>query len=66
MNFQQLKPYCCDVFIWVAVYRDTIKCWVINSKDIQNSPLLSSQHRRKETKSNDLVEEGQIMITEKI
>ena len=25
MNFQQLKPTCCDVFLWIAVYRDAIK-----------------------------------------
>src|SRR3989339_281646 len=36
MNFQQLKPQCCDVFIWVAVFRDKIVLWVINSKDILN------------------------------
>lgn len=23
MNFQQLKPSCCDVYVWLAVYRDT-------------------------------------------
>ncbi|OGG98995.1 MAG: hypothetical protein A2600_13215 [Candidatus Lambdaproteobacteria bacterium RIFOXYD1_FULL_56_27] len=46
MNFQQLKPQCCDVFIWVAVFRDKIVLWVINSKDILNHPLYSTgQHR---------------------
>ena len=24
MNFQQIKPACCDVFVWVAVWRDVI------------------------------------------
>jgi len=24
MNFQQLKPQCCDVFTWVVVFRDEI------------------------------------------
>jgi hypothetical protein len=37
MNFQQQKPKCCDVFIWIAVYRDKIKYWVINSNEVQNN-----------------------------
>lgn len=46
MNFQQLKPLCCDVFIWMAVFRDKISIWVIPSKDILNHPLFSKgQHR---------------------
>lgn len=46
MNFQQLKPQCCDVFIWVAVFRDQIVLWVINSNDVLNHSLFSKgQHR---------------------
>jgi hypothetical protein len=46
MNFQQLKPQCCDVFIWVAVFRDEIVLWVVNSKEISEHPLYSKgQHR---------------------
>lgn len=46
MNFQQLKPQCCDVFIWVAVFRDAIVLWVMSSSEIQNHPLFSKgQHR---------------------
>lgn len=46
MNFQQLKPTCCDVFIWVAVFRDKILTWVISSKDVINHSLYSKgQHR---------------------
>ncbi len=46
MNFQQLKPQCCDVFIWVAVFRDQIVLWVMNSSEVQNNPLFSKgQHR---------------------
>ena len=46
MNFQQLKPDCCDVFIWVAVFRDKILTWVIPSKDVRNHSLYSrGQHR---------------------
>jgi hypothetical protein len=55
MNFQQLKPRCCNVFIWVAVYRNEIVLWVISSKDVANNPSYSSQHRGGI--------EGQVMIT---
>lgn len=55
MNFQQLKPSCCDVFIWVAVFRDEIVLWIISSKDVASNPLYSSQHRGGI--------EGQVMVT---
>ena len=46
MNFQQLKPQCCDVFIWVAVFRDEIVLWVMSSTEVQSNPLYSKgQHR---------------------
>lgn len=46
MNFQQLKPQCCDVFIWVAVFRDSILIWVMNSNEVLNHSLYSKgQHR---------------------
>ena len=46
MNFQQLKPQYCDVFIWVAVFRDEIVLWVMSSDDVLNHPLYSKgQHR---------------------
>ncbi len=46
MNFQQLKPQCCDVFIWVAVFRDEIVVWVMSSKEVLENPLYSKgQHR---------------------
>ena len=34
MNFQQLKPSCCDVFVWVAVWRDVIRYWVLSSYEL--------------------------------
>lgn len=55
MNFQQLKPGCCDVFIWVAVFRDEIVLWLISSKDVASNPLYSPQHRGGI--------EGQVMVT---
>jgi|TARA_R110002074_G_scaffold204398_2_gene372739 hypothetical protein len=46
MNFQQLKPQCCDVFIWVAVFRDKIVLWILNSREVASHPLFSKgQHR---------------------
>ncbi|MEK9137767.1 MAG: hypothetical protein AAB393_11645, partial [Bacteroidota bacterium] len=30
MNFQQIKPGCCDVFVWGAVWRDVIRYWVLS------------------------------------
>ncbi|MEA2065306.1 MAG: hypothetical protein U9O66_03380 [Patescibacteria group bacterium] len=46
MNFQQIKPAHCDVFLWVAVWRDTIKHWVLSSKDVKKNKYYSKgQHR---------------------
>ena len=46
MNFQQLKPQFCDVFIWVAVFRNEIVLWVMSSKEVLNNPPYSKgQHR---------------------
>lgn len=59
MNFQQLKPQCCDVFVWMAVFRDTITIWVMNSKEVLTHPDYSKgQHRG--NKGN----EGQLHIKE--
>ena len=46
MNFQQLKPQCCDIFIWVAVFRDEIVLWILNSHEVLTHSLYSKgQHR---------------------
>lgn len=46
MNFQQVKPACCDVFVWVAVWRDKIRYWVLSSKEMESNPYYSKgQHR---------------------
>ena len=46
MNFQQIKPSCCDVFVWVGVWRDVIKYWVLSSQDVAGNSFYSrSQHR---------------------
>ncbi|MEK7549167.1 MAG: hypothetical protein AAB496_01610, partial [Patescibacteria group bacterium] len=46
MNFQQVKPKCCDVFVWIGVWRDTIKYWVLSSRDVETNRYYSKgQHR---------------------
>lgn len=46
MNFQQTKPACCDVFIWVGVWRDLIRYWVLASDEVANNKYFSKgQHR---------------------
>ncbi len=46
MNFQQLKPQCCDIFIWLAVFRDEIVVWVMSSKEVQtHNDYSKGQHR---------------------
>ena len=46
MNFQQLKPACCDVFVWIGVWRDVIRYWVLSSAEVENNPYYSKgQHR---------------------
>ncbi|MDQ2806618.1 MAG: hypothetical protein M3Z04_06830 [Chloroflexota bacterium] len=46
MNFQQIKPRYCDVLVWIGVWRDDIKYWVIPSFAVENSSFYSKgQHR---------------------
>ena len=45
MNFQQIKPRLCDVFLWVAVWRDVIMYWVLSSSEVENNRYYSQgQH----------------------
>lgn len=58
MNFQQIKPGCCDVFVWIAVWRDIIRYWVLSSKEVaENKYYVDGQHRGN-------VGEGQLWIKE--
>ena len=58
MNFQQIKPDCCDVFVWIAVWRDMIRYWVLSSDDVKNNKHYSpNQHRGNKG-------EGQLWIKE--
>ena len=46
MNFQQVKPGCCDVFVWVGVWRDVIRYWVLASDEVASNKYYSAgQHR---------------------
>lgn len=46
MNFQQVKPDCCDVFVWIAVWRDRIRYWVFSSSEVrENQFFTDKQHR---------------------
>jgi len=46
MNFQQIKPDACDVFLWVAVWRDKVRYWVLSSNEVKNNKYYSKwQHR---------------------
>lgn len=46
MNFQQVKPACCDVFVWIAVWRDKIRYWILSSYELENHRDYSTgQHR---------------------
>lgn len=46
MNFQQVKCSCCDVFVWIAVWRDKIRYWVLSSHEVEHHPHYSAgQHR---------------------
>ncbi len=58
MNFQQLKPACCDVFVWIAVWRDVIRYWVLSNDEVKNNSYYSvGQHRGN-------VGEGQLWMKE--
>lgn len=58
MNFQQIKPDCCDVFVWIGVWRDVIRYWVLSSDEVKNNPYFSSKQHRGN------VGEGQLWIKE--
>lgn len=46
MNFQQIKIRCADVFLWIGVWRDKIRYWVLTSDEVKNNKYFSKgQHR---------------------
>ncbi len=64
-HYQQLKPTCCDVFIWIGVCKDELLYWVLTSEELKETNKLGPQHRNKETGIADTeVFEGQVFMTE--
>jgi len=42
----QLKPACCDIFIWIGVWSDVLRYWFLTSKEVeQNKYFSKGQHR---------------------
>lgn len=63
-HYQQLKPSCCDVFIWIGVCRDELIYWVLTSEELQRTGKLGSQHRNENTGiAGATVFEGQVFMT---
>ena len=49
MNFQQIKPDFCDVFVRVAVRRNTITYRVLNTQEVEtNKYYMGKQHAKSE------------------
>jgi hypothetical protein len=64
-HYQQLKPSCCDVFIWIGVCKDELIYWVLTSEELQQTGKLGSQHRNENTGVEGAeVFEGQVFMTE--
>lgn len=64
-HFQQLKPSCCDVFIWIGVCKDELIYWVLTSDELLQTGKLGSQHRNENTGvAGVAVYEGQVFMTE--
>ena len=64
-HFQQLKPSCCDIFLWIGVCRDELLYWVLTSTELEHTGKMGSQHRTEHTGvENSIVFEGQVFMTE--
>ena len=64
-HYQQLKPSCCDVFIWIGVCRDELIYWILSSEELLQTGKLGPQHRNEKTGiAGTAVFEGQVFMTE--
>lgn len=64
-HYQQIKPSCCDVFIWIGTCRDELIYWILTSEELQKTGKLGSQHRNENTGIAGVeVFEGQVFMTE--
>lgn len=57
MNFQQQKPGKCDVFVWIGVWRDDIRYWVLSSEEVAGHGKFSDKQHAGNTG------EGQLHMT---
>lgn len=46
MNFQQLKPDHCDVFVFISVWRDKIRYWALSSDEVRKNKYYSDKQHR--------------------
>lgn len=58
MNFQQLKPDFCDVFVFVLIWRDEIEFFVLNSSEIKKE----KDYSKKQHAGRGEGDEGQLHI----
>ena len=54
MNFQQIKPDCCDVLVLIAVWLDKIRYWVLSSDEVRNNRYYSPKQHRGNTGEGQL------------
>ena len=61
MNFQHVKSYVCDVFVWSAIFADGERFWVLTPYEVDNhKKYINKQARRK---PGEGASEGQLFIT---
>jgi hypothetical protein len=46
MNFQQTKVRCADVFVWIGVWRNKIRYWVLNRDEMRGNKYFSKKQHR--------------------
>lgn len=64
-HYQQIKPSCCDVFLWIGVCKDELLYWVLTNDELQSTGKLGPQHRNENTGvAGAKVFEGQVFMTE--
>lgn len=64
-HYQQLKPSCCDAFIWIGVCKDEILYWVLTNEEVKNCPKFCPQHRNENTGiKGSTIFEGQVFMNE--
>jgi hypothetical protein len=59
MNFQQTKPKHFDVIVWIGVWLDRIRYWVLAAKEVESHRRFSDKQHRGN------VGEGQLHVTDK-